>query len=303
MKSRLLLIAFTVSIVLQLAAQPRNYTVTNGHSHNDYEQPVPFWLAYGEGFGSIEADIFLKNGELYVAHNILELQKHRTLEQYYLQPLLQCLKEGNGHPFMDTSRSLQLLIDVKTDAIPTLQKLIEKLNAYPALRNQTGIRWVISGNIPAPEHFQDYPSFIWFDGDAQRPYTAEALSKIALFSTSFRKISYWNGIDSLSIIDHVKLKQLICTTHQLQKPIRFWAAPDKPLAWNTLMQLGVDYINTDHIAALALELNKIALNKIDEKRPASVLDSGCDCIVSTSYNPPSFRYRVASVFSKLLRVL
>ncbi|GAC1438077.1 MAG: hypothetical protein NVSMB63_01100 [Sediminibacterium sp.] len=298
MKNNLLIIVFTFATVLQLVAQPRNYTVTNAHSHNDYEQAIPFWLAYQAGFGSIEVDIFLKNGELYVAHNILELQRHRTLEQYYLQPLMQCLKEGKGYPFIDTSLTLQLLIDIKTDAVATLQKLVEKLSAYPVLRNQTVIRWVISGNIPAPEHFQDYPPFIWFDGDARRSYPSEALSKIALLSTSFRKISYWRGTDSLSAIDNLKLKQLICTTHQLQKPIRFWATPDKPIAWNTLMQLGVDYINTDHIAELASELNKIPLNRIVEKGQKTSLNSSCACNVSTSYMQSSFGSRVASIFNK-----
>lgn len=44
-------------------AQEKEYTVANAHSHNDYEQPNPFFEAYGEQFGSIEAAIFLmKNG-------------------------------------------------------------------------------------------------------------------------------------------------------------------------------------------------------------------------------------------------
>src|SRR4051812_7321262 len=42
-----------------LHAQQKSYTVANAHSHNDYEQPTPSWTAYNEGFGSIEADIFL----------------------------------------------------------------------------------------------------------------------------------------------------------------------------------------------------------------------------------------------------
>src|ERR1700750_333937 len=52
----------------------RLYTVANTHSHNDYEQPTPFWMAYQEQFGSIEADIFWLNGQLIVAHNLRETQ-------------------------------------------------------------------------------------------------------------------------------------------------------------------------------------------------------------------------------------
>ena len=37
----------------------------------------------------------------------------------------------------------------------------------------------------------------------------------------------------------------------LHKPVRFWDAPDNANAWKQLEQLGVEYINTDHIRELA----------------------------------------------------
>ncbi|MBE7174721.1 MAG: alkaline phosphatase [Williamsia sp.] len=44
---------------------------------------------------------------------------------------------------------------------------------------------------------------------------------------------------------------MINKAHDLHKPVRFWGAPDVVNAWYQLMKLGVDYINTDHIPALA----------------------------------------------------
>ena len=38
--------------------------ITGIHSHNDYEQPRPFWGAYEAGAASIEADIWLVDGKL-----------------------------------------------------------------------------------------------------------------------------------------------------------------------------------------------------------------------------------------------
>jgi alkaline phosphatase len=38
--------------------------------------------------------------------------------------------------------------------------------------------------------------------------------------------------------------------HASGKKIRFWNAPDNPQSWQTLMNIGVDYINTDHINEL-----------------------------------------------------
>ena len=47
------------------------------------------------------------------------------------------------------------------------------------------------------------------------------------------------------------VKQFINQVHQLGKPVRLWASPDKPAAWEQFMQWGVDFINTDKIKELA----------------------------------------------------
>ncbi len=36
-------------------------------------------------------------------------------------------------------------------------------------------------------------------------------------------------------------------THQLHKHIRFYHIPDKPKVWRTLLDAGVDWINTDKL--------------------------------------------------------
>ncbi len=74
MYSKLTLILF---LLLQstLFAQNIHYSTANAHSHNNYEQPVIFWEAYNQQFGSIEADIFLlpDSGNLRVAHSARDL--------------------------------------------------------------------------------------------------------------------------------------------------------------------------------------------------------------------------------------
>src|SRR5436190_5114976 len=55
--------------------------------------------------------------------------------------------------------------------------------------------------------------------------------------------------------DSLKIASLVSKVHALKKPIRFWASPDHVDTWNQLMQMGVDYINTDHIAELAAFLH------------------------------------------------
>ena len=240
-------------IIFQSAAiaQPAKYTVSNAHSHNDYEQANPFWAAYNAGFGSIEADIFLRENQLLVAHEEKELVNKRTLEDLYLKPLQSCIEKQKGFVYSDTTRQLQLLIDIKTDSIATLNKLITVLQNYPAIINNPSVKIVITGGRPVADQFPSYPSFILFDGNVGTVYSEASLAKIAMLSSSFKNYSQWNGTGTLPQKDKAVLKAEIDKAHALRKPIRFWEAPDLPNAWHHLMQLKVDFINTDHISELA----------------------------------------------------
>ncbi len=241
-----------------LFGQPRNYSTANVHSHNDYEQKIPFWLAYNENFGSIEADIFLENGELLVAHNREELARHRTLEEYYLLNLQHCMEKNGNHPFADTSRKLQVLIDIKTDSIATLNKLIEVLKRYPVLINNPSLTFVITGRRPKPSGFIKYPPFISFDGILSETYSKEALAKIVLFSDDFKTYSHWNGNGAVPANEWALLQSAVSKAHLLKKPVRFWNAPDFVNAWYRFIQLGVDYINTDHIAEISAFMQNLS---------------------------------------------
>ena len=113
-----IIVGILIAVSLSVTAQPPRYTVSNAHSHNDYAQKEPFWGAYKTGFGSIEADIFLLGGTLMVAHDTKELMANkRTLASLYLEPLVTCLIKNNGYPYEDTTRDLQMLIDIKSDSI------------------------------------------------------------------------------------------------------------------------------------------------------------------------------------------
>jgi alkaline phosphatase len=236
-------------------AQPSSYSVGNAHSHNDYENPIPFFTAYEAGFGSIEADIFLSDGQLIVAHDSVELLKRRTLQSLYLDPLVKAVRAHHGHVYEDSTRTLQMLIDIKSDSIRTLDKLMDELKSIPLLAANPSIHWVITGNRPDPALFSFYPAFIRFDGELARVYSGPALSKIAMMSGDFGDYSAWKGEGPMPAATVAVLKATIVQSHALHKPIRFWDAPDNINAWKTLMGLQVDYINTDHIRELALFLN------------------------------------------------
>jgi len=245
-----------ISLLLLLAGnwavgQSPAYNPGNLHSHNDYEKPFPFSEAYNQGFGSIEADIFLQPGNLIVAHDTAQLKLRRTLDSLYLQPLEQCIRKNNGYPYPDHGRVLQLLVDIKTDSTATLDRLVKKLQSYPGIISCKAVKIVISGSRPAPMAFANYPNWIYFDGELHADYPATAVKKIEMLSDNFRNYSLWNGIDTLPAKDKSILEALIAKGHRLHKKVRFWNAPDLINSWKVFMELGVDYINTDHITAAA----------------------------------------------------
>jgi alkaline phosphatase len=245
-------IFFTVllSITSFGICQPAKYTVANAHSHNDYEQDEPLMKAWRAGFGSIEADIFLHDNNLLVAHEEKELDSSRTLQHLYLDPLNKIVSGNGGYPYTDHQKNLILLIDIKTAAVPTLKQLIGVLQAYPALTNAHNLQLVISGNRPFENAFSAYPKYIFFDGLLSKTYDQQALQRIAIMSANLAYYTKWKGKTSIGGNDRKKLLAVIDHMHSLQKPVRFWNSPDFEKGWRQLMKLGVDYLNTDHIEEL-----------------------------------------------------
>src|ERR1019366_2575676 len=62
------------------AAEPESSPtpLTRAHAHNDYEHSRPLWDALDQGFCSVEADIYLVNGQLLVAHDRNQVKPERT---------------------------------------------------------------------------------------------------------------------------------------------------------------------------------------------------------------------------------
>src|SRR5881227_2198600 len=74
-------------LLLLACACSAQIPLTRVHAHNDYEHKRPLFDALDHGFCSVEADIFLVNGELLVGHAPWDLSPKRTLQKLYLDPL------------------------------------------------------------------------------------------------------------------------------------------------------------------------------------------------------------------------
>ncbi|MFT3738425.1 MAG: alkaline phosphatase [Breznakibacter sp.] len=236
----------------QLSAQ-KNTTLA--HSHNDYLNEIPFLMAYHHKFESIEVDIWEKDGNLYVAHEYGEIVPGRTIDSLYLNPVVQTFSRNKNKAWPDRSGTYQLLVDIKGDpgsALALLCRKIEKhREAFDPLLNANAIRIVVTGNMPDPGQFGQYPLYIGFDGRTDIRYSAEQLQRVALFSEDLKRFTQWNGKGSIPVDDKKRLVQLIDSIHALGKKVRFWNTADHINAWKSLMDIGTDYLNTDRISALA----------------------------------------------------
>jgi alkaline phosphatase len=251
MNRKFFLIALGIMSVVAAIAQPAKYTTANLHAHNDYDYNTPFVQAYGLKLGSIEADVFWVNDTLFVAHRIKELKRNVLFESSYLQKLEQGIKANQGLAYTDKNNVLQLLIDIKTDSLQTLKAVINSIRKYPLLQDNPSIRFVITGSQVPAAQFDEYPAYILFDGKLNDPSHEQHLNRIGLFSANFANYSKWKGEGEIPAADLALLKKDIAKAHSLKKQIRFWGVPDTEYTWKKMMELGVDYINTDRIAEAA----------------------------------------------------
>ncbi|MEP0212719.1 MAG: alkaline phosphatase [Cellulophaga sp.] len=211
------------------------------HSHNDYLQNVPFWNAFSSGANIVEADVWLKNNELYIAHTENEILENNTLQSLYLNPLQQAVQNKQ----LSTSR-LIVMVDVKSHAEKTLKKVISVLKKYPEVITHNNVEFLISGNRPKANTYHTYPEYISFDHqELSNTLDNKDWEKVAMVSTSFKKYTEWNGKGRLTHNDFAKVNAAIVAAKKLNKPFRFWATPDSKTAWRAFVEMGVDVVNTD----------------------------------------------------------
>lgn len=244
------MLRFTLFLVGSCLVLVFNAFAQKIHAHNDYAQPRPFVNAYEQRADFIEADVWLQDGKLVVAHDKPQANAP-TLDSLYLNPIVELFKKHGDKVSADRTYTFDLVIDVKdspADVLPKLLALLQQnLTCFNRSANPRAIQVIISGNRPKIDQYLDFPLLIQFDGRPNEVYDDETLRRVALISDNFRGYSRWDGTGDLPDIDREKLKRVIKRAHSDNKPIRLWAIPDVPNAWKQLKKLGVDVINTDKV--------------------------------------------------------
>ena len=224
------------------------------HSHNDYEQKLPFEIAYNLGFDSIESDLYLKDNEIFVAHDYDKIKPAHTFKNLYLIPLLSKVKENNGYPYHD-KKALTLMLDLKKDGREIVKALFEQLKPYKSeLKN---VKIVLSGDMPAPDEFKNYDKMFIFDGRKELIYTKKEFKRVAFVSASFLDFGkYWTGKTEMPTETFKSIDFFVKEMHTKGKMVRLWGTPNTILGFETLKKLKIDIIGTDDLELLTNFLKK-----------------------------------------------
>jgi hypothetical protein len=232
------------------------------HAHNDYEHARPLYDALSNEFKSVEADIWLVDGELLVAHDRESVQSGRTLESLYLAPLREIVKANGGSVYPGDPDYFTLLIDIKSDAVPTYRALHEELRRHQLILTRFGpdgvdggaVTAIVSGNRPRALMQQQRVRYAAYDGRMGDLGVATDPSFVPLISDNWTNHFVWQGVGPMPEAEREKLRGIVRTAHASGQRVRFWAtpeqAPQREAVWQELLDAQVDYINTDHLDAL-----------------------------------------------------
>jgi len=227
------------------------------HAHNDYEHDRPLHDALDHGFCSVEADIFLVNGELLVGHNRWSLRKDRTLKRLYLDPLAKIVESNNGRVHKD-SAMFMLLIDFKHDGnkiYPILKKQLQEYSnmlsgIHDGKYQQRAIQVVISGSCPRKMITDDETRLVSIDGRFSDLDSNAPADFIPLISMRWSSQFKWRGRTQVTEQEINKLTNITRKAHERGRRVRFWATPESTAVWDRLFSAQVDHINTDKLARL-----------------------------------------------------
>ena len=223
------------------------------------------------GFCSVEADVWLVNDQLLVAHDETDITPSKTLEDLYLKPLARIARTNGGFIFPD-GFEFTLLVDIKNSPDETFQVLDSLLEPYGEYLtsyergvgvHHRGLTILLSGERPIETVESQIKRRVFIDGrsdDLRRIIDSELMPWV---SEDWHKLFEWRGETPLSAAESERLFEMISTAHRFGSKLRLWSAPDTPIGWQTLLDHGVDLISTDRLEPLASFLRMRHHDQVD----------------------------------------
>ncbi|MBL9188874.1 MAG: phosphatidylinositol-specific phospholipase C/glycerophosphodiester phosphodiesterase family protein [Opitutaceae bacterium] len=231
---------------------------SRAHAHNDYEHVRPLHDALDRGFGSVEADVWLVEGSLLVAHDRKDVKPGRTLAALYLEPLRERVRRGEGRVGREAP-PLVLLVDVKSEAAPTYAAVHAELARYADILTTVrggrieprAVTVIISGNRARREIEAQAERLVFIDGRAADLDENPPAMLVPWVSENWGKVfPRWRWQGEMPAETRAALRAWVARAHGQGRQVRFWNTPDRPEVWRELRDAGVDWIGTDDLAGL-----------------------------------------------------
>lgn len=253
------LILVLVLAVVQINCSAQSTPLPNGFAHNDYCHKRPLYEALENGFTNIEADIFLEDDNLVVAHVFPFFRGSRTLERLYLKPLLERICKNNGRVYAGYDKPVILMIDIKTGANNTYEALRPLLEKYRPMLSAyengkvvyRAVTVVLSGHKPYRLIENEKNRLAFIDEDLHRVARDTVMNNVfTMASCKYSSLIKWNGLGVIPGVEREKLISFVAMAHKMGTKVRLWASPEKKVVWDELLSCGVDLINTDQLPTL-----------------------------------------------------
>jgi len=226
------------------------------HAHNDYVHHRPLFDALDHGIASVEADIFLVDGQLLVAHDPDKVKPDRTLQSLYLDPLRARAKKFRGRIYPNGDPTFYLLIDTKSDANETwtvLRKVLEgysdlvtKFNGKKVTRKAVTV--VLTGNRPRDLLPKESVRLAGLDGQVADLNKPNPNGIFLWMSDDWKPLFKWRGKGPIPDDEKVRLQDIVAKAHDRNMKVRFWDTPESTNFWHELRSDGVDLLNVDNLA-------------------------------------------------------
>lgn len=267
--NRYWIVCFLVTALLtacfQMSLHAQVTPLERAHAHNDYEHKRPLLDALDAGFCSVEADVYVVDGDLWVSHDRKDLKSSKRLSNLYLDPLLKRARAHGGRIYPQ-GPGFYLMIDFKSEGEETYQALKNILLDYREMLTEFGpdgvqeraVTVVISGDRPTELLASEARRLAFIDGrfDDMNDNSASP-QLIPWISENWKDHFDWNGRGTMPDEESEKLERVIQQAHAQGRKIRFWGTPETGAFWRKAYALGVDFINTDRLKRLQAILLEI----------------------------------------------
>lgn len=239
------------------------------YAHNDYKNAHPLSDAIALGYRGAEADFFLEDGELLVAHDRKDIRTDRTLAALYLDPLQAIVaREGrvcaDGSPFILNIESKEAGAATYAALHALLAEYADMLTRVEDGREIAGpVQVILVGWYPPLAELaaqpRRYAAVQCYLKDLPADHATLPAHLLRLITVQYPRYFGWTGMGIVPNRFEQRLSALIAARDAVSGRVtRVIKAPRDERIYRALLDGGVDLIGTrslDRTRRLLLELD------------------------------------------------